>query len=158
MFMLHLNDDIAIITDSQEDVVDVHGRFGRRFHKQKSIFFSVALGFVKFNGTFSGQVGFVARQGNDNVRGGLTLQFFHPDLGPAKGILVCYVVYYNRSLCPSAKDIFSLFKCWTFWFTMSHTPVIHGSKTVISFLASSIPNLKFDSCVIQANCLCQESS
>jgi hypothetical protein len=36
----------------------------------------------------------------------LTLQFFHPDLGPAKGILVCYVVYYNRSLCPSAKDIF----------------------------------------------------
>jgi hypothetical protein len=122
MFMLHSNDDFAIVTDSQEDVVDVHGRFGRRFHKQKPIFFSVALGFVKFNGTFSGQVGFVARQGNDNVRGGLTLQFFYPDLGPAKGILVCYVVYYNRSLCPSAKDIFRYSNAGHFGFyNESHT-------------------------------------
>ena len=94
-----------VCTDSQEDVVDVHGRLGRRFHKEKPILLSVTFSLVEFDSTFGCQVSFVARQGNHNIWGGLTLQLFHPDLGPAKSVLIGDVVNNDCSLSPSVISI-----------------------------------------------------
>ena len=90
-------------TNSEKNVVDVHGRLGRRFHKEKSILFCVALGLFKFDGSLSSQIGLVTRQGDHNVGRSLTLQLFYPDFGSAKRVLVGNVVDNDRSLSPSAK-------------------------------------------------------
>jgi len=47
--------------------------------------------------TFVGQVGLVASQCNDNAGTGLSLQLFHPRLGPDKRVLIKHITAVNNT-------------------------------------------------------------
>jgi len=111
----------------QKDVIDVHGRLGGRLHEQQAVLLGVGLSLGKLHHPLVGQVGLVARQRDDDVGGGLALQLLHPGLGSAECVRISYIIHYNGGLC---------------------APIVHGSQTVVSLLASSVPDLKLHCCVI----------
>lgn len=124
-----------LLGNSQENIVDVHCRFCRRLHEKKAIFFRIRLRLLELDGALGGQVGLVAGQGDDDAGAGLPLELLDPGLGPAKGVLVGYVVDHNGRL---------------------GAPVVHGCQAVVALLARRVPDLKLDRRVVQAHSLRQE--
>lgn len=56
-----------MLTDGQEDVIDVHARLRGRFHEEQSILLGILLRFIELHHPNVRQIRLVAGQRNDNV-------------------------------------------------------------------------------------------
>ena len=79
-------------SDGQENLIDIVGVLSRGLHEQEAVFLSVSVGLLVLDRPPGPEVGFVARQGDHNVRSGLSLQLPHPGFGAGEGVGVGDVV------------------------------------------------------------------
>ena len=104
---------------------------------QQSLLLGVRVGLLELDLPALLEIGLVSSQSNNDIGVSASLQLLHPALGARKGIGVGNVLDDNGG---------------------TGAAVVHGSERTVPFLASRVPNLEFDSRIIQLDSLCQKGS
>lgn len=120
-----------------KDFIHIHGCFSGGLHEEQTVVLGIGLRFLEVYSSFTGKVGLISRQGDYNIWACLSLKFLHPVLCSGECFCVGDVIDHNGGLGSS---------------------VVHRGQAVVPLLPCRVPNLKLDCCVIQAYCLCEESS
>lgn len=113
------------VANRLEDLTNIQGHLGRRFHEEQVVLSSVLFSLLTRNLAVLLQIALVARQGNHNVGIASSLELLHPGLGSVEGFLRVTLIINKYATRDIVHD-----------HSRSSTSVVHRSQASVTLYHS----------------------